>query len=176
MVADITHYHFTLQHSTDAYFKLIKKLAYDHEEHAVNNLMPEISSGFLCPSIDQVKITQYGLNDVIVVVTGQQLWFVHSIKLSKVMRDPFQVQERSVSFRTSMDNLDSVIQRCREESNVVVYSHFHIPVQRKVIIELNVSLKIACMCYKVWAQSPSSLEGQWKPISLNALYVYWLLE
>lgn len=121
-------------------------MSYDHEGPAINNPLPDISCDFLCPSIDQVKITHYGLNDAIVVVTGQQLWFVYSIKLSEVIGDPFQVQERSVSFKTSMDNLGFVIQRSKEESEVVVYSHFHMPIQRKLIIELNVSLENACMC------------------------------
>ena len=123
----------------------VKEITYDQEGPAINNTLTDISCDYLCPSIDQVKITHYGLNDAIVVVTGQQLWFVHSIKLSEVIKDPFQVQERSVSFKTNMDNLGFVIQRSKEESEVVVYSHFHLPVQRKLTIELNVSLEI-CVC------------------------------
>ena len=128
---------YIMQHSPEVYFRLAKKLAYDDEVHKVKN--EDIPNEYLCPSIERVKIiTQCG-NEAIVVVTGQQLWFVHSVKLcsESVVEEPFQVQECSVSFKTKTENVK--IPTSQEEREIVIYSYFDQPVQKKLHVELEVS-------------------------------------
>ena len=129
-----------LQHSADVYFRSIEKLAYyDHKEPKRNDM--ELSGEFLHPIIEQVKVTQYE-NEAIIVVKGQRLWFVHSIQLStsSVVKDPFQVQQASVSFKATMDNIE--IPGNQENSEIVVFSHFYLPVQTQLCVQLDVSLEL----------------------------------
>ena len=85
-----------------------------------------------------MNVTQYE-SEAIIVVKGQKLWFVHSIKLSasSTIKEPFQVQPGSVSFKASTNKL--VIPGNQEESEVVVFSHFHLPVQAQICVQLDVS-------------------------------------
>ena len=84
-----------------------------------------------------MKVTQYG-KDAIVVVTGHQLWFVHSIKRLTAVYEPFQLQEACVSFKADMN--DFIPTDDRKNDEVVIFSHFSVPVTKKYSIELNVSL------------------------------------
>lgn len=83
-----------------------------------------------------MKVTKYE-RDAIIVITGKQLFFVHSVKLSSIINDPFQVQELSVCFKTNSDN---VILENQQENEVIVYSHFYHPVQKRLHVELDVSV------------------------------------
>ena len=124
-----------VQHTTNAYHGSIEKLICYHQEHKANAI--EIPSEFLCPNVERVKIILYG-NEAIIEVGGQQLWFVHSIKLSpSIIKDPVQVKEFSVSFKTNADNI--VIPSDQEESEVVIFSYFHCPFRQKLTIEVDVS-------------------------------------
>ena len=122
----------TTQHSAGVYYRSIKKLTYKHERPETSN--KKISSNFLCPTIDQVKVTQYG-SEAIIVVKGQRLWFVHSIRLPAALtaKEPFQAQEISVSFKVPT----------KKEFNwkgaeVTVLSHFSEPITKGVSVESNV--------------------------------------
>lgn len=84
-----------------------------------------------------MKVTQYG-SDAIIVINGKQLWFVHSIKLSSLIIQPFQVQEVYVSFKAKLNDVKAS-DSC-EEGVVVIFSHFCEPITRKFIVEPNVSL------------------------------------
>ena len=128
-----------VQHSAGVYYRSIKKLAYDHKEQ--KGIYLGISSEFLRPVVEGVKVTQYG-SEAIIVVTGRQLWFVHSLKLSSMLKEPFQVQEVSVSFRANTDHF--VIPGNQEEMEVVIFSHFSQPIMKNVCVELDVSLIVAC--------------------------------
>ena len=123
-----------MQHTAGVYYSSIKMLAYNYKMNGGGH--HEISSEFLCPSIEHVKVTQYG-DDAIVVVSGQRLWFVHSLKLLSTIRDPFQVQDTSVSFKASM--VDVVRSGEAKEDAVVIFSHFSPPLTGKLHVELNVS-------------------------------------
>ena len=113
----------------------MKKLAYNQKLPDYNTI--EISSDFLHPNIEQVKIILYG-RDAIIVITGQKLWFVHSIKMATVVSEPFQAQEVSVSFKANMDDL-MAYDRWKEDK-VMIFSHFSQPVTMKFCVELDVSL------------------------------------
>ena len=86
-----------------------------------------------------MKVTQYG-DDAIVVVSGQRLWFVHSLKLLSTIRDPFQVQDTSVSFKASM--VDVVRSGEAKKDRVVVYSYFSGPIAKEFHVELNVRFSV----------------------------------
>ena len=121
-----------MQHSAGVYYRSVKKLAYKHESHGTNN--QPISSDFLCPFIEQVKVTWYG-SETIIVLKGQKLWFVHSIRLPATLatQEPFQAQEVSVSFKAKVSDFNW------KEDEVVVLSHFSEPIAKKVCVESNVS-------------------------------------
>lgn len=69
---------------------------------------------------------------------GQKLWFVHSLKLSSTtIKDPFQVQEYSICFKTDVNSIK--IPDNQEEREVEIFSYFHQPVQVKLCVEVNVS-------------------------------------
>ena len=69
---------------------------------------------------------------------GQKLWFVHSLKLSSTtIKDPFQVQEYSICFKTDVNSIK--IPDNQEEREVEIFSYFHQPVQVKICVEVNVS-------------------------------------
>lgn len=123
-----------LQHSAGVYYRAIKKYAYNHQPHQVKH--EEISSEFLYPIIDHVKVTQYG-SDAIIVINGKRLWFVHSIDLASLSIQPFQVQDVSVSFRAKMNDFNAF--ESLEESQVVIFSHFCQPITQKCIADPNVS-------------------------------------
>lgn len=121
-----------MQHSTNIYHRSIEKLTVYHQEDKIDTI--EISSEFLCPQVEQVKVNQYG-NEAIVELRGQKLWFVRSIKLaSVVIEDPVQVKEFSVTFKTK-----TVIPNEKRESEVVVYSYFCCLVQQTLQIEIEVN-------------------------------------
>ncbi len=125
------------------YYRSVKKLAYKHESCEMNN--QEISSEFLCPKIEQVKVTRYG-SEAIIVVKGQKLWFVHSIRLpaTLALKEPFQTQEVSVSFKAKVDDFNW------KEDEVIILSHFSEPITKKVCVELNVShIGDTACCYTV---------------------------
>lgn len=106
---------------------------FDHEAYTGSDI-----DEFLCPIIKQVKVAQYE-NEAIVVVKGQKLWFVHSVQLSasSTIKDRFQIQPASVSFKVSVNELD--IPSNQEEIQVVAFSHFHLPVQAQICVQLDVS-------------------------------------
>lgn len=120
------------QHSAGVYYRSVKKLAYKHESHRTNN--QPISSDFLCPLIEQVRVTWYG-SEVIIVVKGHRLWFVHSIRLpaTSAAKEPFQAQEVSVSFKANVSDFNW------KEDEVIILSHFSEPIAKKVCVESNVS-------------------------------------
>lgn len=122
------------QHSAGVYYRLVKKLAYKHESHRTNN--QPISSDFLCPGIEQVKVTWYG-SEAIIMVKGQRLWFVHSIQLpaTSAIKEPFQAQEVLVSFKAKVSDFNW------KEDEVAVLSHFSEPIAKTVCVESNVSWK-----------------------------------
>ena len=118
------------------YYRSIKKLAYNHHQEE-SDFQQEISSEFLCPIVKQVKVTQYG-NDAIIVVTGQRLWFVYSLKLASAVCEPFQLQEISVSFKATKE--DIVHPDNLEDNQVIIFSHFCPPLTVNFTMELNVSI------------------------------------
>ena len=122
-----------MQHSAGVYYRSVKKLAYDHESYGAANQV--ISSEFLCPNIDQVKVTQYE-SEAIVVVKGQKLWFIHSLWLpaTSATKKPFQAQELFVSFKTNANDINW------EGCEVTILSHFSEPITKRVHVESNVSL------------------------------------
>lgn len=80
---------------------------------------------------------------------GQKLWFVHSLKLSSTtIKDPFQVQEYSICFKTDVNSIK--IPENQEEREIEVFSYFHQPVQVKLRVEVDVSTssEYACICTK----------------------------
>lgn len=123
------------QHSAGVYYRSVKKLAYKHESHGTNN--QPISSDFLCPLIEQVKVTWYG-SETIIVVKGQKLWFVHSIRLPATLaaKEPFQAQEVSISFKAKVSDFNW------KEDEVIILSHFSEPIAKKVCVESNVSCNL----------------------------------
>ena len=116
------------------YYRCVKKLTYKYDSQETND--EEISSDFLCPAIDLVKVTQYR-SEAIIIVKGQKLWFVHSMNLpgdlpTKV--EPFQTQELSVSFKAMVDkDFDWT------GTKVTVLSHFSEGKIVGVSVESNVS-------------------------------------
>jgi hypothetical protein len=95
-----------------------------------------------------MKFTKYG-KEVIIVARGQKLWFVHSLKLSSVtIKDPFQVQEYSICFKTDVNSIK--IPDNQEEREIEIFSYFHQPVQAKLRVEVDVSIDCiyACACDK----------------------------
>ena len=119
-----------MQHSAGVYYRSIKKLAYNHECYERSNR--EISSEFLCPIIEEVKVTQYG-SEAIIVVKGQKLWFIHSIRLpeTSATTEPFQIQEVFVSFKAKVNDI---------KDEVIILSYFSEPITERVRVESNVSL------------------------------------
>ena len=116
---------------------MIKKLAYDDRESKVSGV--KVSSEFLRPYIEKMKITKYG-KEAIIVARGQKLWFVHSLKLSSttiMIKDPFQVQEYFICFKTDVNSIK--IPENQEEREIEVFSHFYQPVQVKLRVEVDVS-------------------------------------
>ena len=95
----------------------------------------EFSSKFLCPLIEGVKVIQYG-NEAVIEVLGQKLWFVHSMKLSSIIKNPVQVKELSVSFKISMDKIPGD----QEENEIIIFSYFCHPIRQKVKIQTEVSV------------------------------------
>ena len=134
-------YFIIMQHSAGVYYRSIKKLAYKHESHEKYN--QSISSDFLCPIIDQVKVTQYE-SEAIIVVKGQRLWFVHSVRLPATLAtaEPFQVQEVCASFRATVSKDFNW-----KGAQVVIFSYFSEPIRKGVHVQSNVScdINIACM-------------------------------
>ena len=128
-----------LQHSADIYFKSIKILA-DSDCKELQRSDTGISDEFVCPIIEHMKITQYE-NEAIIVVKGKKLWFVHSIKLSasSTFTEPFQIQPTSISFKVNADTIG--VPDSQEESQIVVFSHFHPPVEAQICVHVDVSLK-----------------------------------
>ncbi len=124
-----------MQHMTDVYHRSIEKLISYCQENKTNTV--EISSDFLCPLVEWVKVIQYG-NEAVIEVGGQQLWFVHSMKLLSIIKDPVQVKEVSINFKTSMDK----IPRDQRESEIVIFSYFYRPVRQKVKVQIEVSIKL----------------------------------
>lgn len=121
---------------------MIKELAYDDRETKVGGI--QVSSVFLCPCIEKMKITKYG-KEAIIVAQGQKLWFVHSIKLlSATIKDPCQVQEYSICFKTDVNSIK--IPDNQEEKEVEILSYFHQPVQVKLHVEVDVSVYMTCRC------------------------------
>lgn len=94
-----------------------------------------VTSEFLLPSIDGVKVTQYG-SEATVVITGKRLWFTHSLHLSTLLKVPFQVQKESVSFCA---RINDIMVTNSEEKEITLFSYFATPVKRKVLVELDVS-------------------------------------
>ena len=78
--------------------------------------------------------------DAIVVVTGQQLWFVYSLKLSTAVYEPFQLQDTCVSFKANMNDL--LPTEDGKDDEVVIFSQFCQPITTKYSMELNVSFFI----------------------------------
>ena len=130
-----------MQHSAGVYYRSIKQLAYGYT-HKVNN--EGISSDFLCPTIDQVKVTQYG-SEAIIMVKGQKLWFVHSIQLPMTLAatERFQAQEVSVSFKAPVNKEFNW-----KGAEVTILSHFSEPITKGVCVESNVSCIIVSLCFR----------------------------
>lgn len=139
------------------YYRSIKKLAYNH--HQQESDIQEISSKFLCPIVKHVKVTQYG-NDAIIVVTGQKLWFVYSLKLTSAVCEPFQLQETSVSFKANMQ--DIVHPDNLEDNQVMIYSHFCPPLTVNFSMELNVSIFHSSLCIIIYACFCTTLKSEWE--------------
>ena len=90
-----------------------------------------------------MKVTQYG-KDAIVVVTGHQLWFVHSIKHKTAVYKPFQLQDACVSFKADMN--DFIPTDDWKDDKVVIFSHFSPPITAHYSIDLNVSVYAILIC------------------------------
>ena len=112
-------------------------LAYNHEENKIPVHCPQISSDFLNPIIERVKVTQYG-KAAIVAIEGQRLWFVHSVKLLSITKEPLHLQESFVSIKAELD--DSVMSGNQREVELVVFSRFSQAITRKIHMELDVSV------------------------------------
>ena len=91
---------------------------------------------FLRPHIEGVKIIQYE-NEAIIEIRGQQLWFVHSIELSLIIKldNPVEVKELSICFRTNMDKIPGDL----KENEVILLSYFCNPIQQIVEIKIEVN-------------------------------------
>lgn len=113
---------------------------YDHKGYKESDV--DISDVFLCPTVQQVKVTKYD-SEAIIVVKGQKLWFVHSVKLSasSPIKELFQVQPASVSFKANVNDLD--IPDNQEECKIIVFSNFHRPVQAHICVQLDVSKNLS---------------------------------
>ncbi|MCG8622690.1 MAG: hypothetical protein MJE68_11940 [Proteobacteria bacterium] len=96
-----------------------------------------VTSEFLLPIIDSVKVTQYG-SEATVVVTGQRLWFAHSLHLSTLLKEPFQVQKESISFCA---RINDIMVTNKEDKEVTLFSYLATPVKKRICVELDVSLK-----------------------------------
>lgn len=125
-----------MQHSAGAYYSAIKVLAYNHKENKPQGHCPQISSEFLNPIIERVKVIQYG-KEAIVVIKGQRLWFVHSVKLLSMTKEPLHIQESFVSIKAELD--DSVMSGNQREIELVIFSRFSQAITRKIHMELDVS-------------------------------------
>ena len=107
------------------------------QESSASGTCTNISSEFVCPCVERVKVNQYSEGTTI-VVTGQQLWFLHSLRLSStVIKEPFHVQGASACFKTKAKDVD--IPQSKEKTSVVAFSYFYQPIQRKLQIEFDVS-------------------------------------
>ena len=105
-----------------------------------------VSSEFLRPYIEKMKITKYG-KEAVIVAKGQKLWFVHSLKLSSTtVKDPFQVQEYSICFRTDVNSIK--IPDNQEEREIEIFSYFHQPVHMKLHVEVDVSINSTVLLLK----------------------------
>ena len=105
-----------------------------------------VSSEFLRPHIEKMKITKYG-KEAVIVAKGQKLWFVHSLKLSSTtVKDPFQVQEYSICFKTDVNSIK--IPDNQEEREIEIFSYFHQPVQMKLHMEVDVSINSTVLLLK----------------------------
>ena len=125
-----------MQHSAGAYYSAIKVLAYNHKENKPQGYCPQISSEFLNPIIERVKVIQYG-KEAVVAIKGQRLWFVHSVKLLSMTKEPLHIQESFVSIKTELD--DSVMSGNQREIELVIFSRFSQAITRKIHMELDVS-------------------------------------
>jgi hypothetical protein len=121
-----------MQHT---YHKSIEKMICYCKEHKKE--ATEILNDFLCPVIEGVKVIEYG-NEAIIEVSGQQLWFVHSMELSSVtkLENPVEVKELSTCFKTNVDKIPSDL--TVNDQEVILFSYFCHPIQRKVKIEVEV--------------------------------------
>ena len=134
---------FTLQHSAGVYNKCIKVYVMNSEQNPTNAESKKessvVRSDFLVPVIERVQVTKYG-NEATIVIRGKQLWFSHSLHLSAVVQQPFQIQEESVSFSANISDIsDNLIADTSKEKEICLLSYFSTPVIKKVFIELNVS-------------------------------------
>ncbi len=104
-----------------------------------------VSSEFLRPYIEKMKITKYG-NEAVIVAKGQKLWFVHSLKFSSsaTIKEPFQIQEYSICFKTDVKSIK--IPDNQEEREVEIFSYFHQPVRVKLCVEVDVSADSLYAC------------------------------
>ena len=129
--------HTKLQHTIDVYLRALKELTSAGCREQSARHVRTSSSDFVCPCIDRVRVNQYS-DGTVVVVTGRQLWFVHSLRLSSaVFTEVLHVRETSVCFKTRIE--DVRIPQLREETPVVAFSYFHKPVQKRLCIEFDVS-------------------------------------
>lgn len=117
--------------------------AYNHKKDDEDELVtpepcprPQISSDFLNPIIERVKITQYG-KEAVIAIQGQHLWFVHSVKLLSMTKEPLHIQESFVSIKTELD--ESVMSGNQREIEIVIFSRFSQAITRKIHMELDVS-------------------------------------
>ena len=125
-----------MQHSEGAYYSAVKTFAY---EYRVQGQCSQISSEFLDPVIERVKVIQYG-KEAIIAIKGQRLWFVHSVKLFSMFKEPLHIQETFVSIKAELD--ESVASGKQKVIELVVFSRFSQAISRKICVELDVSVII----------------------------------
>ena len=94
-----------------------------------------ITREFLLPVIEGIKVTQYG-SEAAVVITGERLWFTHSLTMSTTLK-PFQVQKESVSFCAKTTAIQVAING--QEKEITLFSYFAEPITKKIHVELDVS-------------------------------------
>ena len=119
----------------NVYHSSIEKLVRYNKEHNITNATETLNE-FLCPLIEGVKIIKYG-NEAIIEIGGQQLWFVHSMELSSIIKleNPVEVKELSVCFKT---NVEKIPKASVNDQEVILLSYFCHPVQQKINIEVEV--------------------------------------
>ena len=94
-----------------------------------------VTTEFLLPVIESIHVTQYE-SEAAVVVTGEHLWFTHSLTMSTTLK-PFQVQKECVSFCAKISDIQVAVNG--EEKEVTLFSYFAEPITMKIHVELDVS-------------------------------------